>query len=528
MNVLVVDDSAAQRRALSAMLTVAGYAVERVGSAAEAFQALDASDPRSIDLILMDLNMPEVSGIEACRRIRATQPWADLPIIMVTSSEDVDDLSAAFGAGATDYVTKPPNETELLARVRAALALKREMDRRKARERQLEGLNGRLARQTDELTEAREALLAMNRDLERRVSEHVDEIVRRAKEVEVLNAQLRAQVQERSRELAAALGQLSRHHEGGALLPPGTHIGGRVRILRPLARGGMGQVYLAEDLLTGRVVAVKLLRPYVGRDRGDLYRFLDEARAAASVDHPAIVKTIHIDVSRDGQLFQVMEYVAGQTLSARLAENAPLAPDVCAALGAVVAEALAAAHRAGVIHRDIKPDNLMLSVEPPGVRILDFGISKIRQAEHELRTALTPVGWLLGTPGYASPEQIQDPAGVTPASDVYSLGAVLYEMATGRPPFSGTDARTLALAQAAEEPQPVRERVPQFPESLAGLIDRCLHRAPDARPTARDLAAELGEMASTIDEPPSSVAASGQFAASRLASSSSGSRSCQA
>ncbi len=517
MNVLVVDDSAAQRRALSAMLTAAGYAVEGVASASEGFQALEAADPRSTDLILMDLNMPEVDGIEACRRIRDTPPWGDLPIIMVTSSDDAHDLSAAFGAGATDYVTKPPNETELLARVRAALALKREMDRRKARELQLQRLNGRLARRTSELTEARQALLALNRDLERRVSEQVDEIVRRAQEVEALNAQLRAQVQERSRELAAALRQLSHHHEGGRLPAPGTHIGGRVRILRPLAGGGMGQVYLGEDLLTGREVAVKFLRPHVGRDRDDLHRFIDEAAAAASVDHPAIVRTIHIDVSGDGQLFQVMEYVAGQTIGAHLAEHGPLTPEVCARVGAVVAGALAAAHRVGVIHRDIKPDNLILSAAPPVARVLDFGISKIRQAEFELRTALTPVGWLLGTPAYASPEQIRDAAGVTPATDIYSLGAVLYEMASGRPPFVRSDAGALVRAHAAEEPQPVRERVPDIPRALACWIHRCLRKAPEARPTAEELAAGLGEVAATLGVPPVAIPAAGSPEASQLA-----------
>jgi serine/threonine-protein kinase len=354
------------------------------------------------------------------------------------------------------------------------------MDRRRARERDLERLNQRLTDQTGELRAAREALLDLNRTLEHRVTSQVEEILTRAQEIDALNAQLRVQVQERSRELAEALRRVSGRDNAARPLEPGTVLAHRVRLRHSLGRGGMGHVYLADDLLTGSRIAVKVLDPQISIGARDLQRFIDEAAAAAAIDHPAIVKTLHVDVADDGHPFLIMEAVNGITLKTLLADGA-LPPARCVAIGQVVASALAAAHRAGVVHRDIKPGNLTVCPEAPGVRVLDFGISKtVAPSNH---TTWTQTRGVLGTPAYMSPEQFDNAETVTPASDVYSLGVVLFEMAWGSlslldsarvwPRSDGTDAAPYLMHDA-----------PHVPAGFAALVNRCLQREPAARPSA--------------------------------------------
>jgi CheY-like chemotaxis protein len=498
MRILIIDDSPTQRTILAGVLQAEGYTAEGVGSAEAAYRRLQMPD--TVDLILTDLHMPGTDGIEACQRIHAMEPCADLPIIVITGSTDTSHLRRAFAAGAIDYITKPPNEVELLARVRSALRLKHEMDSRKARESELRDLNDVLAEQTRELDEARQTLLEMNAQLERRVEAQVVEIRARAREVTTLNAQLRAQVQERSRELAEALRQLARAEPRESTLVPGAELRGRVRIARALAEGGMGEVFLGHDLLTGSPVVIKVLRQAGGQDVVDLRRFIDAAAASAAINHPAIVRTLHIDVTPDGRVYQIMEFVDGETLQARL-RRGPLPPDVCVRVGGVVADALAAAHHAGVIHRDVTPANLMLAPGAPGVRVLDFGIAKARR-DTRWHTASTRAGWLLGTPAYMSPEQIRDAGSVTPASDVYSLGAVLYEALTGRPVFAAQELGALIVAHATDRPADVRDLASDVPDALAELTARCLEKDPLARPAAREVADALAPL---VEQPDGSV-----------------------
>ena len=476
-SVLVVDDSAVARHALAAVLGAEGFAVTTAASARDARECIDDREPGTFDLILMDLQLPDGTGIETCAHIKRLRGWEDVPVIVVTSSDDARDLTLAFAAGATDYLTKPPRDVELRARARAALRLKEEMDRRKAREGDLERLNRRLSEQAAELTAARGTLLDLNGSLERRVQAQVQEILTHAQEIDALNAQLRVQVQERSRELAEALRRLSGRDAAPRPLDPGTVLAGRVRLGRSLGRGGMARVYRALDLLTGSEVAVKLLDAKVNFDARDLQRFIDEAAAAAAIQHPAIVKTLHVDVSDNGHPFLIMELVEGVTLDAVLSAGA-IPPARCASIAYVVADALAAAHRAGVVHRDIKPGNLILCSDAPSVRVLDFGIAKSLAASE--RPTWTQTGGLLGTPAYMSPEQFEHAEAVTPASDVYSLGAVMFEMASGSRPVPALDV-----------PPRLAERAPHVPAALAALVDRCRARDAAARPSARQLSEQL-------------------------------------
>ena len=213
----------------------------------------------------------------------------------------------------------------------------------------LDQANRDLEQRSRELKEARAALLTLNQELERRVAEQVEEILSRSQEVEALNTQLQIKVQERSRELAMALSQLARHTQPA--LKEGDILGERVRIVRLIGRGGMGRVYLGDDLLTGQQVAVKLLLPEAVCGPEELQRFIDEAQYAATVSHPGIVRTLHVDVTDEGTPYQLMEYIRGAPLAKRIGQG-PIAAGPAARLIAAVADALAAAHAQGVVHRD--------------------------------------------------------------------------------------------------------------------------------------------------------------------------------
>ena len=493
--VLVVDDSAVARHALVTVLEREGFTVSTAASAREAMRVIGrALEP--FDTILMDLELPDGTGIDACARIKQRDGWQDVPVIVVTSSDDDRDLTHAFSAGAIDYIAKPPRELELLARVRSAVRLKLEMSKRRAHERELEVLNGRLGAQTRDLAATKEALVTLNRDLEERVQAQVTEITTRAREVDTLNRELRVQVQERSRELAQALRRLSGNEVRAPLPAPGTVLGRRVRLVQRLAKGGMGVIYSGIDLVSGSAVAVKVLEPALGFREADLQRFIAEASAAAAVAHPAIVTTRHVDVSANGIPFLVMELVDGETLAALIARRA-FPPACVASIGHVVADALAAAHRADVIHRDVKPANLMLCRRRPGVRVLDFGISKLWAASD--RVTVTQTGVVLGTPAYMAPEQLEGASAVTPASDVFSLGVVLFELTTGGLPFPTRDWRSRLLG-AFSVPS-VAERAPHVPPRLVAVIDQCLARDPAERPSSCELAEALRAIGHELDAP---------------------------
>ncbi len=342
---------------------------------------------------------------------------------------------------------------------------------------------------------AQESLAQLNASLEQRVKQQVEEIVARAREVDVLNVQLQAKVRQRSRDLDEALRRLSQADD--QLPGPGEEIGGRVKLVRLLGQGGMGAVYLANDLLTNEQVAVKLMRPGI-IDPTALRRFVGEAGAAAAITHPGVVKTLHVDVTAGGRFYLIMQYVEGPTL-ARLFAGRALPGGEAARLGAVLAEAIAAAHAAGVVHRDLKPANLIACRREPAVRVLDFGLSKVREPGSS-DGGLTRAHQVMGTPRYMSPEQVEDVSAVTAATDVYSLGLIVYELAAGRSPFTARTAPEYLLAHVRDEPADP----PGAPERVARAVMACLAKDPAARPTAADLARRLAAAADEAGAPPAS------------------------
>jgi hypothetical protein len=349
-----------------------------------------------------------------------------------------------------------------------------------------------LERKTAELDELKGQLLRANEGLERRVAHQVSEIVAHMREVEVLNVQLQARVRERSRELMTALRRAGSWNTASSVTP-GTIVGQRARVVRPLGEGGMGAVYAAEDLLTGRPVALKLLRNSGERA---LRYFVAEAEAASAVSHPAIVRTLHVDVTDDGQIFQLMELVDGSTLAERL-RGGPVTSGEAARIVSIIALALAAAHEHGIIHRDIKPSNVLLCREAPGVRVLDFGVAKRTFGESDTVTEA-----LVGTPMYMSPDQIRSPANVTPAADVYSLGVILFELLSGRRPFEGSSIESVLFGHLNEVPVKVSYYVPEVPAELAAITEECLSKEPGQRRSAAALGARLAELADADNAPP--------------------------
>jgi beta-lactam-binding protein with PASTA domain/tRNA A-37 threonylcarbamoyl transferase component Bud32 len=266
-----------------------------------------------------------------------------------------------------------------------------------------------------------------------------------------------------------------------------TVFSGRYELHRRIGRGGMAEVSLARDQLLDRPVAIKAMFPEFATDPSFVERFRREATAAANLNHPNIVG-VYDWGEAEGTYFIVMEYVDGRSLSQILRADGPLHPDRVADIGADVAAALGFAHRNGVVHRDVKPGNVLVD-QGGQVKVADFGIARAISATTDEN--LTQAGTVMGTATYFSPEQARGDA-VDPRSDLYSLGCVLYELVVGRPPFSGDSPVAIAYKQVHESPVPPRQINPSIPPALEAIILKCLAKNPANRyPSAEDLRADL-------------------------------------
>ena len=267
-----------------------------------------------------------------------------------------------------------------------------------------------------------------------------------------------------------------------------TVLDNRYDVGRPLGSGGMGEVYLARDRVLGRDVALKVLRTQYAGDREFAERFKREAQSAASLSHPNIVQVYDRGETEDGASYIAMEYVPGGTLKEKIVTEGPLGAREAAALGAQVAEALGAAHERGMVHRDIKPQNVLLTGKGDA-KVADFGIARAGSS-----VTISKTGSVMGTAGYMSPEQaLGKPA--TPKSDLYSLGVVLYEALTGGLPFTADNPIAVSMKHVNEPLVPPREIDPTIPEGMNALVTRLMAKNPDDRyASADELAEDLGRI----------------------------------
>ena len=410
--VLLVDDNDTLRRALRRTLTSEGYQVVEASNGREAVQRSREED---FDLIVSDVRMPDMDGVELLRAIHERD--ADLPVVLITGDPELSTAMKAVEYGALEYLTKPVDVEKLKASTLRAFEL---------RKRRLE---------------ARFALEAQS-----------------------------------SRARPLPLGLRDRETWTGSLL------GGRYRIGELIGIGGMGSVYEAERLdLAQMRVAIKVLHPSVGARSDLVMRFRREAETVAAIDHPNIVRILDFQSPPNEPAFLVMERLHGEPLGDAIAKEGRFTGERAAFVASQVLSALSAAHAANVVHRDLKPDNVFLTIMSglrDIVKLLDFGVAKLMNARNNEK--LTQTGSVLGTPAYMAPEQARG-ASVDHRSDIYAVGCMMYEALTGRAPFVADNYNALLFEIQKTTPTPLDVLRPDLDPALASVVRRAMAKSPSER-----------------------------------------------
>ena len=407
---LVVDDNEDNLDLLSRRFERKGYTVLRARGGREALEIL-ASAP--VDLMVLDVMMPDVTGLDVLRELRTSRSPLELPVIVATAQTESADVVTALDLGANDHVSKPVEFEVLLARVRAQLR-------------------------------QRESLRASSMSF-----------------------------------------------------PPGASgvVGQKYELKEKLGTGGFGSVYRARHVALDTSVAVKVLHSHLVDSETTRARFAREGISACRVRHPNAVVMLDAGTTEDGTPYLVMELLEGVSLLEELSREKVLPVRRAAQIAHAVCEVLEAAHAAGVIHRDIKPANIMLSSTPKGevVKVLDFGIARLVD-EVLAGGPVTAGDQVVGTPHYMAPERLLGRS-ADERSDLYSVGAMLYQMLCARLPFGtlGTTPLGQALRQLQSSAVPVERIRPDVPLPLAAAVMRCLDADAARRPLPAELAAILRE-----------------------------------
>src|SRR5687767_8359152 len=295
--------------------------------------------------------------------------------------------------------------------------------------------------------------------------------------------------------------------EGDSLI--GTTLAGKYRIDARLNEGGMGTVYRGTHVLMDKTVAIKVLRPSLAADEKIVARFSREARAASRISHPNALSVTDFGEDESGHVFLVMEFLSGKTLKQVIRDEGPLPLPRVVDITRQIGDALNAAHAEGVVHRDLKSDNIMLLDTMIGdhAKVLDFGIAKINEPEGYVDTGLTAPNLVIGTPQYMSPEQCSQESEIDSRSDIYSLGVILYEMLVGHVPFSGESPTMVMMKHLQDAPPSVLEERKDLPPAIGRVVTRAMAKRPEDRfQTVSELAEELASAAE--GEMPAGAAAS--------------------
>lgn len=300
----------------------------------------------------------------------------------------------------------------------------------------------------------------------------------------------------------------------------GTIIREKYRIVGLIGRGGMGEVYKALHMHFDELRALKVINRELASDENFAARFLLEAKLTRRLQHPNAVRTDDFDRAEDGRPFMVMEYIDGRTLKDEISRRAPMDPLSVCEIAKQVCGALEGAHSLGMVHRDIKPDNIFLANKSDGycVKVLDFGIAHLKEVDDpkssKKAVALTRTGMLVGTPAYMSPEQALGKRGrdLDGRSDLFSLGVALYQMLTNELPFTGDSEMAVLMAHISAAPVPVGDRGPHVPYRLASLVMQCLEKTPEMRPpSAGSMVDLIAVIESELNPGTTAVLAVGSF-----------------
>jgi len=424
-DILIVDDTPANLDLLCGMLRDRGYRVRVATSGPRALAAVHAEAP---DLMLLDVNMPGMSGYDVCRQLKSEEASRGIPVIFISALGEVVDKVRAFESGGADYVTKPFQFGEVLARIDNQLRIQR-------LQRELEDRNAELLRINQEL------LAAQRR--EERILTTLSDVL------------------------------------------PGTVLDDKYRLDEKLGSGGFATVYRATQLNLARPVAVKVFHSLAASaEHSDLERFRREGVSACRLNHPNALAIIDSGVTGAGIAYLVTELLDGRTVAAEIAaRGGKMSPLRMLEIVQPVAQVLAMAHAMGIVHRDIKPENVFLHNGPVGevVKVLDFGIARLLD-EQATESSLTSRRIVLGTPLYMAPEQMCN-SHHDGRADVYSLGVMVYEMLTGKLPFDdGPDSLPMVMLKLWKKPVPMRTHDPAIPPELDEVVMSSIERDPEVRP----------------------------------------------
>ena len=486
--ILVVDDQQNNRDVLERHLARQGYTVE---CAPDGQRALAALAHGTYDLVLLDVRMPGLDGHEVLRRIKEDPATRDTPVVMISAADELATIAACIEGGADDFLPKPFDPVILRARVTACTEKKRLRDLEVDYLHQVErvaaaatavergtyeaGSLASIAERDDalgRLARVFDSMAAGVRVREERLREHV--------------STLRREIDEAQRGAGAHTDAADGSDDG---LIPGELFANRYQVVRVVGRGGMGRVYKARDRELGEDVAIKMLhREMLSGDPTMIDRFKTEIRLARRISHRNVVRT-HDLGEVDGAYYVTMEYVEGITLRDLIDMRGHLPVAATLGIAQQLAASLEVAHEQGVIHRDVKPQNLLLDAD--GVlKVMDFGIARLA----DRTSALTQAGMVIGTPAYMAPEQLLDEE-VDARSDLYAAGVVLYECLTGALPFEGSSPIALIAKVLNTIPRSPAERETGVPPALSALVMRLLDKDPAARPaSAHELRGLLGEL----------------------------------
>jgi CheY-like chemotaxis protein len=485
--ILVVDDEAMVREPLSRMLHRLGHEVLGAANGRAAFEI--ALREKKLDLIITDINMPEMDGIELLTLLKNDARTRDIPVIVISSQDDRESVASCIERGAEDHITKPYDAVLLQARVRASLERKRMRD-----------LETDYLRRVAELTSAAEAVEqeVYSPGSLQHLAEVDDELGRLARVFDRMVTALKSREERlhlRLRQLRTEMGASS--DPAGSMasislespLASGEMLGGRYEIRGELGRGGMGLVYRAFDRELGEEVAIKLVRgDLVASNPSLVDRLKSEIRLARRLPHRNIVRAHDLGEWK-GTYFITMEYVEGISVKDLINRRGRLTVESTLAIGTQLADALVVAHEADIIHRDIKPENLLID-NTGCLKVTDFGLA--RPLQQEMR--ITAGGFILGTPQYMAPEQFRGSGAIDARSDLYAVGVVLYECLSGKPPFDADSVTALYAEVMKGTPTLLTELVPETPPSLALVIHQLIQRKPaDRVPSARELVRRLAE-----------------------------------